>query len=200
MPDDLSQLKAPTLLLAMPQVQDPFFHKSVVFLIDHTEDGSFGLIANRPSDIGIAEILTGMEIDWRGEEDVPAYFGGPVQPQLGTVLFDFGTAQFEDPEEVRQTSTEVFEDLHITQHVGDLTELAAQPSEQLRLFLGYAGWGEGQLVREIERNDWLIAPATRDLIFAGDPEEAWDTAVRSVGVDPGSLPSWTLDGGESGSN
>lgn len=200
MPNELSQLKAPTLLLAMPQVQDPFFHKSVVFLIEHTDEGSFGLIANRPSDIDVAEILVGMEIEWRGEPTLPAYFGGPVQPQLGTVLFDLETAVFDDPSQVAETSTEVLEGLRITQHIGDLTQLAERPSEHFRLFLGYAGWGEGQLVREIERNDWLIAPVQQELLFAEDPEQAWASAVRSVGVDPDSLPSWTQDGGEGSSN
>ncbi len=200
MPKDLAPLEAPTLLLAMPQVQDPFFHRSVVFLIEHTDDGSFGLIANRPSDIGVAEILVGMDIEWKGEPSLPAYFGGPVQPQLGTVLFDFASAQFEDPKQVEDTTTEVHAGLRITQHIGDLTQLAGQPSQRFRLFLGYAGWGEGQLVREIERNDWLIAPVQQELLFADDPDEAWATGVRSVGVDPDSLPSWTQDGGESSTN
>ncbi len=188
------------LLLAMPQVQDPFFHKSVVFLIEHNDAGSFGLIANRPSDIGVAEILTGMEIEWRGESSQLAYFGGPVQPQLGTVLFDEATCGIDGGAEADATSSEVFPGLRITQHVGDLTQLAGAPSERFRLFLGYAGWGEGQLVREIERNDWLIAPVRMELLFADNPEGAWGDALRSVGVDPATLPSWTPDGGGSDSN
>ncbi len=200
MPKELADLDTPTLLLAMPQVQDPFFHRSVVFLIEHTAAGSFGLIANRPSDIGVAEILTGMDIEWRGEPSLPAFFGGPVQPQLGTVLFDQATAGFEPASGDGQTSSEVFPGLRITQHVGDLTRLASEPSERFRLFLGYAGWGEGQLMREIERNDWLIAPVQETLLFAEDPEEAWSAALRSVGVDPASLPSWTPDGGEGRTN
>ncbi len=199
-PNELDDLQTPTLLLAMPQVQDPFFNRSVVFLIEHTEAGSFGLIANRPSDIGVAEILDGMEIEWRGEATLQAYFGGPVQPQLGTVLFDQETAQLDDPGGSEETSTEVYPGLRITQHVGDLTQLAQEPSSRFRLFLGYAGWGEGQLVREIERNDWLIAPVREELLFAADPDEAWAMALRSVGVDPATLPSWTPDGGEGDSN
>lgn len=199
-PKELADLETPTLLLAMPQVQDPFFNRSVVFLIEHTDAGSFGLIANRPSDIGVAEILDGMEIEWRGEPSLLAYFGGPVQPQLGTVLFDQAIASPAGAGESDETSTEVFPGLRITQHVGDLTQLALEPSNRFRLFLGYAGWGEGQLVREIERNDWLIAPVQEELLFADEPDLAWATAVRSVGVDPATLPSWTPDGGESETN
>ena len=78
---------APVLLIAMPQVLDPFFHTGVVLLLAHEEEGSFGFILNRPTGIRVAEILRGMEIAWKGEAGALAYFGGPVQPQLGTVLW-----------------------------------------------------------------------------------------------------------------
>jgi putative transcriptional regulator len=113
-----------------------------------------------------------------------AYFGGPVQPQLGTVLFA--------PEGVEgEAATEVLPGLALTQHIGDLTLLAEAPPDQFRLILGYAGWGAGQLMEEILRNDWLTAPARADLVFAVDPEQVWGEALRSVGVDPAALPSWT---------
>jgi len=198
--DELGDLQTPILLLAMPQVMDPFFHRSVVFLIQHSEEGSFGLIANRPSEIEVSEILSGMEIDWQGEPSLRAYFGGPVQPQLGTILFDQETADLGDSTELDETSTEVFPGLRLTQHIGDLTQLAGHPSRQFRLFLGYAGWGEGQLEREIVRNDWLTAPVQETLLFTQDPQEAWSSALLSVGVDPASLPSWTQDGGEGTAN
>jgi putative transcriptional regulator len=77
----------------------------------------------------------------------------------------------------------------LTQHVGDLSRLAEAPPQLFRLLLGYAGWGEGQLVQEILRNDWLTAPVRSELIFASDPETVWDQALRSVGVDPVTLPA-----------
>src|SRR4029453_13892232 len=82
-----SDLSTPVLLMAMPQVLDPFFHRSVVLLLHHEDEGSFGLIVNRPTGIKVSEILQGMDVGWRGREEAVAYFGGPVQPQLGTVLF-----------------------------------------------------------------------------------------------------------------
>jgi putative transcriptional regulator len=182
-----SDLVTPVLLVAMPQVLDPFFHKSVVLLIHH-------------------------------REDAVAYFGGPVQPQLGTVLFerasgpgahpDSGTAPRPDPgpREARpegeaepfasESATEVMDGIALSQHVGDLSRLAEKPPERFRLFLGYAGWGAGQLIAEILRNDWLTAPVRSDLIFAADPLEAWAAALESVGVDPSALPSWTSGPGD----
>jgi putative transcriptional regulator len=196
MAEDPTPLAAPVLLVAMPQVLDPFFHKSVVLLIHQSEEGSFGLIINRRTAIHVAEILNGMEISWMGDRSALALFGGPVQPQLGTVLFS--------PEELAEltteASTEILDGVMITQHVGDLSLLAGAPPSAFRLFLGYAGWGEGQLIEEILRNDWLTAPVSTDLIFAGDPERVWADALRSVGVDPLALPSWTQGAGGEGAN
>lgn len=182
-----SGLTTPVLLVAMPQVTDPFFHRSVVLLIHHEEEGSFGFIINRTTGIRLQEILQGMEVGWQGRDEAVAHFGGPVQPQLGTILFA--------PEEVEtEGATEVLPGLSLTQHIGDLVRLAEMPPDHFRLFLGYAGWGAGQLMEEILRNDWLTAPAQTDLVFSADPDDVWSAALRSVGVDPATLPSWTLSG------
>jgi putative transcriptional regulator len=188
-----SDLTTPVLLLAMPQVVDPFFHKSVVLLLHHEDEGSFGFIVNRPTGIRLQEILEGMEVNWQGGTEAVAHFGGPVQPQLGTVLFSPGPVDTE-------AATEVLPGVSITQHIGDLSRLAEAPPAEFRLFLGYAGWGAGQLLQEILRNDWLTAPVRSDLIFAPDPEEVWSAALQSVGVDPSSLPSWTAPSGEEPTN
>lgn len=199
MPDEVEGLTTPVLLMAMPQVQDPFFHRSVVLLVHHTDDESFGFVSNRPTDISVAEILGGMEIGWGGDEDTLAYFGGPVQPQLGTVMFDPRDVA-DDGSDDPQTSTEVTPGLRISQHLDDLNRLAESPSHDFRLFLGYAGWGEGQLVGEILRNDWLTAPVRRDLLFSDNPATVWEQALESVGVDPAALPSWSPPAGGSGAN
>jgi putative transcriptional regulator len=183
-----SDFSSPVLLLAMPQVLDPFFHRSVVLLLQHEEEGSLGFIVNRPTGIRIQEILKGMEVEWKGQDDAVAYFGGPVHPQLGSVLFATAGA-----EERVEAANEVLPGLAITQHVGDLSRLAEEPPDRFRLFLGYAGWGEGQLVEEILRNDWLTAPVRDDLIFARNPEGIWTAALESVGVDPAALP-WSGGG------
>jgi putative transcriptional regulator len=199
-----SELTSPVLLLAMPQVLDPFFHRTVVLLIHHDAEGSLGFIVNRPTSIRVDEILKGMDVVWNGSGEANAYFGGPLQPQLGTVLFGpkarpfaVAAAPAEDDEETgegTEAASEVLPGLSLTQHIGDLAQLAADPPDRFRLFLGYAGWGAGQLVEEILRNDWLTAPVKSDLIFSPNPEQVWKQALASVGVDPASLPSWTTPG------
>jgi putative transcriptional regulator len=195
MPATGSDLTAPVLLLAMPQVLDPTFSRSVVLLIHHEDGGSLGFILNRPSAIRVGEILKQMDVPWSGRQESVAYFGGPVQQEIGTVLFAPVLADA-GPED---TATEVLPGVALTQHIGDLARLAEAPPEEFRLILGYAGWGEGQLMAEILRNDWLTAPASRELVFAADPEEVWSAALRSVGVDPAALPSWVPAGASEGS-
>ena len=193
-------LEAPALLVAMPQVLDPFFHKSVVLLSHQDDDeGSFGLIVNRRTAMKVSEILSGLDIPWNGPEGAAAFFGGPVQPQLGSVLFARsgppGRGVSAEASERLAAATDVAPGLAVTHHVGDLRVLAEDPPERLRLFLGYAGWGEGQLVEEILRDDWLVAPVTEELLFAPETDDVWERAVRSVGVDPATLPSWSAGGG-----
>jgi putative transcriptional regulator len=183
-----SDLVAPVLLLAMPQVADPFFKKSVVLLLAHEEEGSFGFIVNRATELKVGEILRDLEIEWGGDPAALASFGGPVQPQVGTLLF--AAAGAADLPELPNAS-EVLPGIRVSQNLSELALLAARPPERFRLLLGYAGWGAGQLVSEIVRNDWLTAPVDDELIFGGDPVETWERGLRSVGVDPATLPAWT---------
>lgn len=187
-----SGIETPVLLAAMPQVRDPFFHQSVVLLIHHDEEGSFGLIVNRPTELKVAEILQGMKITWGGSPEAMAYFGGPVRPQLGTVLYAGSLPEVSG----LTANSEIYPGVQSTQHFGDLELLAKAPPEHLRLVLGYAGWGEEQLIEEILRNDWLTAPVQQQLVFSSQPEEAWERTLRSVGVDPTSLPTWTCSDGD----
>ena len=184
-----SDLVAPVLLVALPQVADPFFRKSVVLLLAHEAEGSFGFILNRTTELKVADILRDLEIDWGGDPTARARFGGPVQPQVGTVLF--ATAGEELPE--LPGSSEVLPGIRVSQHLSELARLAAHPPRRLRLLLGYAGWGGGQLLDEILRHDWLTAPVDHELVFGEETEKVWERGLRSVGVDPDALPAWTSD-------
>src|SRR5436305_11054887 len=152
-----SDLATPLLLMAMPQVLDPFFHRSVVLLLHHEPEGSIGFIVNRPTGIKVSEILKGMDVGWRGRDETVAYFGGPVQPNLGTVLF----APVLPAGGEEDTATEIAPGVALTQHIGDLSRLAEEPPHRSPPLLGHAGPGQRQLMEEILRNDGLTAPAAR---------------------------------------
>ncbi|HVS63019.1 MAG TPA: YqgE/AlgH family protein [Thermoanaerobaculia bacterium] len=176
-------LSAPSLLLAMPQIQDPFFHRSVVLLLAHEAEGSFGLVVNRPSNLKVVEILEDLEIPWGGDPEARAFVGGPVQPQRGTVLFP-------NRGPLQDDSTEIAPGIAISQSLTCLGVQAIQPPAELRLVLGYAGWSAGQLESEILRNDWLVGPMAPATVFH-EPDGAWERGLRSVGIDPATLPNWT---------
>lgn len=191
MTDDL---ETPTLLLAMPQVQDPFFERSVVLLMSHDEEGSLGVVVNRPAGLTVHEILDDLEIRWAGPADSTAFVGGPVMPEVGTLLYGFNEGDNCPPEGILSGS-QVIPGLSITQNLGDLEQLAADPPRDLRFVLGHAGWGAGQLLSEVLRNDWLAVPVDLQLVFHPEPDRVWEAALRSVGLDPRALVSV---GGSSG--
>ena len=189
-------LDTPAFLVAMKQVVDPFFHRSVVLLLEHDEDGSFGLVANRPTDVPMTQLLANLGVAWGGALDAPSWFGGPVQPGVGTIVYAGREAVLEGDD----ASHEFADGLHISRDIRVLTRLASRPPAEFRLFLGYAGWGPGQLGEELERNDWLVAPFDRGTLFETEPGALWAAALESIGVRPDSLPTWAMPGEDEKTN
>ena len=193
MRDPHAELTPPVFLVATPQVADPFFHKSLVLLVSHDEQGSGGFIVNRSTDSKVSEVLQGMGITWKGREGARVYFGGPVQTHLGTLHFDTGEATIPlegDP------PPPAFRGVRLSRDATSLAKVAQAPPPSFRLFLGYAGWGPGQLVDEILRNDWLVAPMDKKLLFSERPEEVWAQGIRGVGLDPDAVASWVSGSGK----
>ena len=197
MKDQHAELSPPLFLLATPQVVDPYFHKSLVLLVSHDEQGSGGFIVNRSTDSKVAEVLQGMGIAWKGRGDVRVYFGGPVQTHLGTLLFDTEEASIplSDGEEAPPPA---FKGVRLSRDSTSLARVAQDPPRSFRLLLGYAGWGPGQLVEEILRNDWLVAPMDKRLLFSDKPDEVWAEGLRGVGLDPEAIAAW-VSGSSKGS-
>jgi putative transcriptional regulator len=168
---------APALLLSMPQMIDPHFARSVVLLCEHAEEGAFGLIVNRPSDITAAAAVR-MEPPVEEPNDLPLLLGGPVEPERGWIL----TAT--PPEGVE--SRGVGAGLHLSASPLLLRQvLTARPLPRRTVVLaGYAGWGPGQLDAELEQSAWLIMPVELDLIFEIPAAASWEMAIRRLGADP----------------
>ncbi len=172
---------APGLLVAMPQLQDPNFARSVVLMVRHSEEGSFGIIANRPSAVSLRELLESLDLSWNGSPDAVVWSGGPVEPNTGFLLHA-ATDGVAGPECV-----EVGSELMLSTRTQELELLAAAPPEDLRFLMGYSGWGPGQLESELAQGAWVHAEPTRQLLFGTDPDRMWEEALASLGIQPGSL-------------
>ena len=170
------------ILIAMPDMADSRFERSVVLICAHSEEGAMGLIVNKPlDDLSFAGLLDQLQIPLSSQgRDIRVHYGGPVERGRGFVLHstDWQGARGEG------TMT-VPGGLEMTATVGILEALArGQGPGRALLALGYAGWGPGQLESEIARNDWLTAPASEGLLFAADDRGKWSAALRGMGIDP----------------
>ena len=173
---------APGLLLAMPQLADPNFSRSVVLMIEHSDSGSFGLVINQPSPIRASELLDSLEMHWRGEDSAVVWAGGPVSPSTGWVLHEPVVTAPQGQGTIIITSS-----ISLSTSPERLRAIASSPSSQIRLLLGYSGWGPGHLAQEMSRGAWLHTAATPSLVFDTHPDDLWDTAMRQLGVNPESL-------------
>ncbi len=170
------------LLIAMPQMRDPRFTRTVVYLCAHTADGAMGIVINRMFDgLTFPELLEQLDIAVKpGCDDVGIHFGGPVEGGRGFVLHS--------TDYMHETSMLVDDSVALTATVDILKAISEGLGPQARLLaLGYAGWGAGQLDAEIRDNVWLNVPADADLLFANDFERKWERSIHKLGIDFGSL-------------
>ena len=169
----------------MPQLQDPNFHRTVLLMIHHDEESSFGLVLNRPAELKLKDLFESLEASWSGEEDETVSWGGPVELNSGWMLFGDALVVEPDDEEV----TELAKGVHFAGSLDVFRQVAMHPPGRLRFFLGYAGWGPGQLEFEIAQGAWLSAEATPDVVFDVRADRMWDHVVRGLGIDPSTLVS-----------
>ncbi len=166
------------LLIAMPGMGDPRFERSVVFLCEHTPQGAMGLIINKPlTEVRFSELVEQLGLrDDPPLREIPVHFGGPVDHTRGFVLhstdFSEGDATLEVDDTFSMTAT-----LDLVRAIAD----GAGPAQAI-FTLGYAGWGAGQLEDEIQKNGWLTADATREVVFHRDEALKWTLALKSLGI------------------
>jgi len=173
---------APGLLLAMPQLAYPNFARAVVLMIEHSEQCSFGRVINHPSPIKASELLDSLEMSWRGEDSAVVWAGGPVSPSTGWVLHEpIGVAQ------PGQGTIAITSSILLSTSPDRLRMIASSPPRNIRLLLGYSGWGPGQLAQEMARGAWLHTAAEPSLVFETPPDRIWESALRTLGIDPRDL-------------
>ena len=173
------QSLAPGFLIAMPQLGDHNFHRSVVLMVDHSPNGALGLVLTRPSTVTLKDLSEGQQLEVSPERRLePVFVGGPVEPQRGFVLHDRA-----DIEEKHELGPGLF--LSVT--LDALRPLLLESGHRLRFCLGYAGWGAGQLEAEMAQGSWLFAEASAEAVLSTDPAQLWEQTLRGMGVDPAML-------------
>ena len=177
-------------LVAMPNMGDPRFLRSVVYMVAHDSEGAMGFIINKRAEgLSLGDILKDMPktVATTGLVNLPVYVGGPVQNDRGFVLH---TSDYE------KTHNTLSQELPIalTQSADVLVDAAhGRGPEKMRLFLGYAGWGPGQIEGELQDNAWLVCDANIAEIFTSQSDELYEKCVAAMGID---LALLSNEGGE----
>lgn len=179
-----SESLANQFLIAMPSMEDAFFTRSVTLMCQHNEDGALGIVINRPSDLTLGDVWEQMNIP-PGDpaaRQLPIFLGGPVHPERGFVIHE--------PAGQWDASMRVSEDIALTTS-RDILEAVARGEgpRHILVALGYAGWGKGQLEKEILDNAWLNAPVQQSILFERPANQRWKAAVETLGVNVALLSS-----------
>ncbi len=163
-------------LIANPVLPDPNFSRTVVLLCNHDEQGSFGLVINRPAPISAKEVFEGM-----GVSESPTgklFIGGPVSPSQ---VFYLCQSKMPLPE-LDAISDGVYMGMS-WELLDNLMMRIEDPKNNIRFYMGYSGWGAGQLAGEMDRLSWLTCEAQSEFIFQENEESIWAYAVKSMGKD-----------------
>jgi len=173
-------------LIAMPTLADANFARSVTLICEHSDKGAMGIVVNRMTDLRLGEIFEQLSIDSAKASNTESivYLGGPVQNNRGFVLHE--------PLGNWESTLTVTDNLGVSTSRDVLEAIAHNRGpDKYMVALGYAGWGAGQLEREISENSWLSGPASREIIFNLPAEHRWKAAARLMGVNLSTLSGET---------
>ncbi len=156
------------LLIAGPTLSDPNFARTVVLIVEHSDEGALGLVLNRPSETTVGEAVS--ELDQLLDAEEPLFIGGPVQQSALIVLAEFADAE--------RAAMLAFEDIGV---LGGEDNEDPPQTRRGRAFAGHAGWGPGQLDDELQRGDWILEPALREDAFSASPDQLWQSVLTRKG-------------------
>ncbi len=168
-------------LVAVPTLRGEFFSKAVIFIYEHSQkDGAIGFTVNKPLSATLGNVMDHLKVDITDDAitDLPVFSGGPVGPDQGFVLHDrMSMAQHPDDKEITiATSREMLRDI-----------AEGNGPDNYLITLGYAGWTAGQLEAEILRNDWLVTPFKKSIVFKTPIAQRWKVAGTLLGIDINTL-------------
>lgn len=159
------------LLIAEPFMDDDNFKRAVVLLCAHNEDGSFGLVLNRPSEHRLADAVPECE-----SFDAPLYFGGPVEPNTLHYIHNYG--------DLLKDSVKIADGLYwggSFEQLQTLINTRQIDPQQIRFFIGYSGWDPNQLTEEMKTNSWIVANCLPEYVFSNNPNKIWHQVLTDMG-------------------
>lgn len=162
----------------------PFFNHTLVLLIDHGDEGSFGFVVNRKTDLDIDQVFeeVGLPQDAVSHLSVPVLLGGPVSPESGWILYD--TEGVPTPSSGKTLA--VNERIACSASIELLQRIArGDGPETCAMMLGYSGWGSGQLEAEMRQGSWIPVDLDYSIMFETPVERRWEAALATLGIDPG---------------
>jgi len=171
------------LLISDPFLRDPNFIRTVVFLCEHQDQGSFGFVLNRKYENTIDELIP--ELDGH---KIPVYYGGPVQMDTIHFLHQY-------PDEI-PGGLEVINGVYWGGDFEKVVEMIKNEEleqNKIRFYIGYSGWSGGQLDDEVKEKSWLTVKATRKLVFHGKFEEIWKESLKHLGGDYEMMINFPID-------
>jgi len=165
-------------IIAMPSLADPTFSHTVTFLCQHNQEGALGIVINKPTSMKLGDIFDQMNITVTSPtaSSAPLFAGGPVQQDRGFVLHT--------PSGEWNASMAISDSISLTTSRDILEAIAIdQGPEHFLVALGYAGWSEGQLEKEIKENAWLNTPYGQKILFDTPINLRWNAAANQIGID-----------------
>ena len=165
-------------LIATPAIKDPIFASSLVYMCEHSESGSMGLVINHETSQILDDVFQQLDIQCENDtiKNQPVYVGGPVQLEQGFVLHSNAGHW--------QNSVEVSNGIHLTSSLDILQALAnGKGPQDYLVILGFSGWASGQLESELQQNSWLTVSCDADLLFHQKSEDKWQVAFDTLGFD-----------------
>lgn len=166
-----------SFLISTQSMPDPRFEEQVIYVCAHSDEGAMGVAINRPNTMfTLGEILRSADLPVPKHELPPVYIGGPVELESAFILYSSGYST--------EYQLEITESIFLSRETKVLEDIAKGNGPEKYLFLlGYAGWGPGQLERELLDDGWLTIPGNDVIIFDTPDEEKWRAAAMQYGID-----------------
>lgn len=176
------EIEAGDLLIATPMLSDPNFHRTVILICDHDLEGSFGLVINRPTQIPVDRVLEAMDAE--GTSSTCVQFGGPVESdKVFALVHGQGHSQQD-----REVGSGIYLPEDLTRSIERIRS-GSESVEHYLFFLGYSGWGAGQLEQEVREQSWVLSKGAQVGLFQTPADQMWAKVLGEMGGEQ-TLWSW----------